>query len=108
MILQASLILNILVLAPVCLGILLNQAWTVRGYGEPSDARSILLAVYLAILASSLYLLFVGSNDRVVNFLSLQILYKTLSLLTLRSVRNPVIMSNLLIAIFHGAAISFA
>lgn len=87
---------------------MIDKPWTVRGYGEPSDARSILLAVYLSILISSFYLLFVGSNDRIVNLLSLQIIYKTLSLLTVRSVQNPVIVSNLLIAIFHGVAISFA
>ena len=54
-----SLLLNIAVLVPVCVGLITDANWSQVGYGEMTTARSILLSIYLSILlASCLFLVF--------------------------------------------------
>ena len=44
-----SLIINVVVLVPVCAGLLMDASWTASAYGEGTPARAILLSIYLAI-----------------------------------------------------------
>jgi hypothetical protein len=98
----ASLGLNIFVLVPVCLGLLNKADWTLAAYGPDTPARGILLSVYLAILLCSLGLLFRPVPAMVAALLLVQIIYKFTTPFTVGSFSNPVVISNLAIAAFHG------
>lgn len=100
-----SLLLNVLVLIPVCLGLMTDAAWARDSYGENSPARGILLSIYLAILVVSLALLFFGHPIAVAALLIVQITYKFTTPLTVGTIRNPVVISNILIASFHSVTI---
>ena len=52
-----SLLVNVAVLLPVCVGLLTNASWTTSAYGEGTPARAILLSIYLAIGIVSVLLL---------------------------------------------------
>lgn len=84
---KLSLILNILVLIPVCLGVLLKANWAVESYGIETPARGILLSIYLSILIFSAVLLFKFDPIMV------------------GSISNSVIISNILIAVFHSYSV---
>jgi hypothetical protein len=103
----ASLILNIVVLVPVCWGLLTNAPWTDASYGPVSPARGIVLAMYLAILLGSVVLLFVKDPKLIAVLLAVQIVYKIISPFTAGTFQNPVIVSNLCIAAFHLATLAF-
>lgn len=98
---KLSLALNILVLIPVCSGLLFNANWAIDSYGIETPARGILLAIYLTILIFSAVLLFKFDAKMVVALLTVQILYKLMSPIAVGTLTNPVIISNLLIAAFH-------
>jgi hypothetical protein len=102
---KISLVLNILVLIPVCSGILLKANWAVDSYGIETPARGILLSIYLAILIFSALLLFKFDPKFVMALLSVQIIYKLLSPILVGSVTNPVIISNFFIALFHSYSV---
>ena len=55
---KLSLLLNILVLIPVCTSLLLKLNWVNDSFGIESPARGILLSIYLAILIFSAFFLF--------------------------------------------------
>ena len=104
-----SLVLNTAVLVVVGASLIANAGWTRTAYGERSPARDILLAIYLSILGASGALL-VGQLSAprgwmltaVGTLLALQILYKALTVVTVRrALRNPVVLSNLGIAAVH-------
>jgi hypothetical protein len=97
----ASLLLNIVVLIPVSLGLIRSAGWTRAAFGEFTPARGILLSIYLAILMASLLLLVRPEPQRVATLLALQIAYKLTTPLTVGTLRNPVVLSNLGIAAFH-------
>lgn len=101
-----SLALNILVLVPVCVSLLMGAGWTEAAYGPPSPARGILLSIYLAILAGSIGLLFAPIPAMVATLLTLQIIYKLTTPLTVGTLMNPVVASNLAIAAFHAATVA--
>lgn len=96
-----SLWLNILVLVPVCYGLLGDAPWAAESYGGETVARGILLAVYTAILAGSIGLLLKPVPAAVFSLLALQVAYKLVSPLTAGTLANPVIISNLAIAGVH-------
>lgn len=96
-----SLGLNVLVLLPVCFGLVRDLAWAQEAYGPPSPARGILLSVYGAILLVSAALLLQGTASQAAPLLWTQVAYKLTTPLTVRSLRNPVVLSNLAIAAFH-------
>ncbi len=96
-----SLLLNILVLVPVTYGLATSAAWTVDAYGPASPARSILLALYLAILLASVALLAWPVPALVGTLLAVQIAYKLLTPVTVGTFDNPVVTANLAIAAFH-------
>jgi hypothetical protein len=98
---QLSLIVNILVLTPVCLSLLLNAPWVPNGWGEFSPARGILLSIYIAILVVSLGLLWRQEPVAVAALLLVQVIYKITTPLTVGSLENPVVLSNLLVAVVH-------
>ena len=97
----ASLILNIIVLIPVCFSLItdLNGMQKVAGIFTPG--RGILLAIYLTILAASIFLLFSMDTKLAFGLFMMQIVYKILSPFTVKSIKNPIVISNLLIAAFH-------
>ena len=102
---KISLILNILVLIPVCSGLLLKANWAMDSYGIETPARGILLSIYLAILIFSALLLFRFDPKFVMALLSVQILYKLLSPILVGTLTNPVIISNIFIALFHSYSV---
>jgi hypothetical protein len=102
---KLSLVLNILVLTPVCAGLLLQSNWAVDSYGTESPARGILLSIYLVILIFSVVLFFKFDPKFVMALLSVQILYKLLSPVTVGTLTNPVIISNIFIALFHSISV---
>ena len=103
---RLSLLLNIAVLIPVCLGLLLDAAWVVHAYGTASAARGILLSVYGAILIVSTVLLFRQEAMLVAPLLLVQVVYKLTTPLTVGSLQNPVVISNIVIAALHLATLS--
>ena len=102
---KLSLILNILVLIPVCTSLLLKFSWVNDSLGIESPARGILLSIYLAILIFSVVLLFKFDPKFVMALLLVQVFYKVLSPIMVGTLNNPVIISNLFIALFHSFSI---
>ena len=102
---KLSLLLNILVLIPVSSGLLLNSNWAIESYGIESPARGILLAIYLAILIMSCVLLYKFDAKLVLALLTVQVIYKVLSPIIVCTIYNPVLISNLIIALFHTYSI---
>lgn len=102
---RISLIVNIIVLAPVCWGLMTGAEWVNAGYGMETPARNILLAIYLAIASVSAFLLFAGVPEAVAALLLVQVIYKVATPLTVGDPGNPVIISNLVIAALHAATL---
>ncbi len=100
-----SLLLNIAVLVPVCLGLLTDAVWAKEAYGARSQARGILLSIYIAIAVVSVILIFADRPQAVGALLLVQIIYKITTPFTVRTLKNPVVISNLLIAAFHLATL---
>ena len=96
-----SLIINIFVLVPVCVGLVTDASWTQEAYGTKTPARSILLSIYLAILLASIVFLWMQDPKMIFTLLSLQIIYKVTTPFTVGTLNNPEVVSNLLIAAFH-------
>jgi hypothetical protein len=102
--LRLSLLLNVFVLVPVLLGLATRATWAETVYGPASPARGILVAVYAAILLLSLAGLLRPRTEAVATLLLMQVLYKVLTAWTVgtvRTVRHPVVASNLGIAFVH-------
>lgn len=74
-------------------------------YGTDTPAQRILLSIYLAILISSAILIFKFDPKFVMALLSVQIIYKLLSPLMVGTFTNPVIISNIIIALFHMVSV---
>ena len=101
----ASLILNVIVLTFVCLGLITDSKRVQRTAGILTPARGILLAIYLTIAFASLALLFSQNNNFIFSLLILQIVYKIMTPITVRTFKNPIVISNLFIAVFHFVTI---
>ena len=99
---KVSLAVNIVVLTTVCLGIINKARWIPYGYGGDQPSLRILLAVYLAILISSFILLLRPNLYFICALLGLQVTYKFLTPFTVGSLYNPVVLSNLLVALLHS------
>ncbi len=100
-----SLLINVAVLLPVCAGLLTDASWTTSAYGEWTPARAILLSIYLAIGLVSVLLLVRREPKAVAALLLVQVLYKVTTPLTVGTLANPVVVSNLVIAGFHTATL---
>lgn len=97
----ASLILNIAVLIPVCFFMLTNNLRMAKTMGEFTPARGILLSMYVTILLTSIFLLFYFDAKLAFALFFMQIFYKLISPFAVKSIKNPVVISNIFIAIFH-------
>lgn len=102
---KLSLLLNILVLIPVCSSILLKSNLVIDSYGIETPALGILLSIYLTILIFSVVFLFKFDPKFVMALLLVQVVYKVLSPIMVGTLTNPVIICNLFIALFHSYSI---
>ncbi len=96
-----SLLVNVLVLIPVCTGLMWDLPRISSVYGSYSPARGILLSVYGAILLVSILLLLKPLPMLVAPLLLVQVLYKLTTPFTVGSFTNPVVVSNLLVAALY-------
>ena len=96
-----SLIINVVVLIPVCIGLISDASWVEYGYGPASPARGILLSIYGSILLVSLGLLINPLPMLVAPLLLVQVLYKLTTPFTVGNFTNPVVISNILVALVH-------
>ncbi len=102
-----SLILNLVVLIPVCGGLLVGAEWTNSAYGGPSAARQILLSVYLSIALMSVLLLVRPDPRMVATLLLMQVTYKLMTPLFVGNLQNPVVLSNVGISVVHAVTLAF-
>jgi hypothetical protein len=102
---KASLILNIVVLVLVCLALITDSKRVQKTAGIFTPARGVLLAIYLTIALASLTLLFIQDNKFIFTLLMLQIVYKIMTPVTVRTLKNPIVISNLFIAAFHSITV---
>ena len=103
--LLVSLSLNILVLVPVLFALAANGPAANGAWGIDTPARRILTAIYAAILSASglLLVLFMLGHDVLAwaqALLGVQVVYKVMTA-PLVGLRNPVVLSNLAIALVH-------
>jgi len=96
-----SLIINVVVLIPVCIGLVSDASWVEYGYGPASPARGILLSIYGSILLVSLGLIINPLPILVAPLLLIQVLYKLTTPFTVGNFTNPVVISNILVALVH-------
>jgi len=101
-----SLITNIVVLIPIVLLMGIKSPLVDTAWGPFTEARGVLWSIYLAILAASLTLVFLPVVSFVVALLTIQIVYKVITPFTVGNVKNPVVISNLLIAAVHLATVA--
>lgn len=97
----ASIILNIIVLIPVCFTLIMNFDEMQKTAGIFTPARGVLLAIYLTILLVSAFLLFFMDLKLVFALFLMQIVYKLISPFTVKTIKNPIVICNFLIAGFH-------
>lgn len=99
---RLSLGLNIAVLIPVCTVLILNLTPFVDVWGPATPARGILLSMYVSILVLSIGLWMQRNPMLVAPLLAMQVCYKVMTPITVGTIANPVVISNLVIAIVHG------
>ena len=99
---RLSLGLNIAVLIPVCTVLILNLTPFVDVWGPATPARGILLSMYVSILVLSIGLWMQKNPMLVAPLLAMQVCYKVMTPITVGTITNPVVISNLVIAIVHG------
>jgi hypothetical protein len=97
----ASLILNILVLIPVCFALIMDFEKMQKVAGIFTPARGVLLAMYLTILTGSIFLLFFMDMKLAFALFFIQIVYKVLTPFTVKTINNPIVITNLFVALFH-------
>lgn len=100
-----SLLINVIVLVPVCIGLIKDANWTKGSYGPATAARGILLSIYLALGIVSAVLLALDEPKLVAAVLLVQVVYKVTTPFTVGTLRNPVVVSNLGIAAFHAVTL---
>jgi hypothetical protein len=98
---QLSLWLNIGVLIPVTATLALNRPGASFVFGERTPARGILLSIYFAILVLSAVLLWTADLRACATLLLMQVVYKLSTPVTVGSLKNPVVLSNLAISLVH-------
>lgn len=102
---KLSLTLNIAVLVPIVIGLALDTGWVARAYGDSTQARDILLSIYLAIALLSLVLLIRPDRRMTTALLFVQVVYKVTTPFTVGTLQNPVVISNLAISVVHTATL---
>lgn len=76
-----------------------------HGYGPETAARGILLSIYGAILLVSALLLLTQDVKLVAPLLLVQVVYKLTTPFTVGNLANPVVISNIVIALVHLATL---
>ena len=108
-IVYVSLVINVVVAGfwGIVLGVFPKTHFRNWPYGEDAPGSRILSSLYLSITAFSLYALADPHRlSSVCLFLfPFQIVYKLLSAITVRDMRNPVVLSNLLIVVIHSTSL---
>lgn len=102
----ASLVVNIAVLLPVCASLGFEAPWVRSAFGPRHPGRQILLAIYSAILGVSASLLAWPNVEATRGLLLVQVVYKLLTPMSVGTVRNPVVASNLAIAVLHAVTLA--
>ena len=100
-----SLAVNIVVLVPILVLMFIKSPLVDRAWGPFTEARGILMAIYFAILAASVALLFFPVAAFIVALLSVQVVYKVTTPFTVGTIKNPVVISNLVISVLHVATV---
>lgn len=109
--LALSMLVNLIVLIPVCTALVMGTSNISALYGGPSPALGILLSIYIAIAACSAFVLglLVWGHASAVSMgvwlIVLQIVYKTLTVLFVGSA-HTVVQVNLLVVALHCATLA--
>jgi hypothetical protein len=82
--------------------LILNLTPCVDVWGPATPARGILLSMYVSILILSIGLWMQRNPMLVAPLLAMQVCYKVMTPITVGTIANPVVISNLVIAIVHG------
>ncbi len=96
-----SLAVNILVLIPILILMAIKSPVVDHAWGSFTQARGILMSIYFSILVLSIFLVFKPITAFVFALLTVQVIYKVTTPFTVRSITNPVVISNLFIAALH-------
>lgn len=110
-IVYVSLVINVVVAGfwGVVLGFFPRAHFRDWPYGGDTPGSRILSSLYLTIALLSIYALV--EPDRLYSvcifLFGFQIIYKSLSAITARDLRNPVVLSNLLIAVIHSISLGW-
>lgn len=104
--LRVSLLLNTVVLVPICTGLYMNLPRMEKVYGPDTEARRILMSIYMSIAITSAGMLAFPNHlmSHATFLLFFQIMYK-IQTAFLVPITNPVIISNLGIAVFHALSL---
>jgi hypothetical protein len=110
-IVYVSLVINVVVAGfwGIVLGFFPRTRFRDWPYGVDGPGTRILSSLYLTITCFSLYALI--DPDRLhsvcIFLFGFQIVYKSLSAITVRDFRNPVVISNLLIVLIHSISLGW-
>ncbi|MDX2225982.1 MAG: hypothetical protein SFY92_02615 [Verrucomicrobiae bacterium] len=109
-IVYASLIVNILVAGfwGVVLAFTPRVSFRLWPYGSDNPGNRILASLYLTITVLSVFAVIqVDQSVQLCIFLFVfQILYKVMTAITVRDFKNPVVLSNLAIAVLHSFSLN--
>jgi hypothetical protein len=100
-----SLAINIVVLVPIVVLMAIKSPLVDTAWGPLTEARAILWSIYIAILIASIFLVFMPIASFVAALLAVQVTYKLTTPFTIGSFRNPVVISNLVIATVHAVTL---
>lgn len=98
---RVSLGVNILVLTPIVLGMAIGSPIIDRAWDGFTASRGILASIYFALLVLSTFLIIKTIPVFVVPLLATQVIYKITTPFTVGTLLNPVVISNLGIAVLH-------
>lgn len=95
-----SLAINILVLTPILILMAMSSPVIDNAWGVSTESQGILMSIYFSIFVTSVLLLFFPIPEMVFALLSVQVIYKITTPITVGSISNPVVISNLVISAF--------
>lgn len=100
-----SLLVNVVVLTPILIFMSVNSPRVVWAWGDFTPARGILMSIYFAIFVASVLLVIKPVPAFVFVVLLMQVIYKVTTPITVRSLKNPIVLSNLAISVLHVATL---
>ena len=98
---RVSLGLNILILTPIVFGMAVGSPIIDRAWDEFTASRGILTSIYFALLVLSTILIIKTIPVFVIPLLATQVIYKITTPFTVGTILNPIVISNLGIAVLH-------